>query len=190
MFCCVGEIVGYICCCCCFVVGQAYIRDLCDGFPPFLPQAFRVYMRRRGSRSPFRLDWFKPEDVVVDVSAPSWVDVMGNAASPPPWDGLPLPSDVLSGAARPDFNGLRLRDPKTFRCGNLHKFAHQWDSYMTGIEGYVVVKPWIHNGVHIPDFFERYTGVYKGRNFDSVVPPPMYFQNDNVRCSEFVDFIG
>ena len=108
------RIVSYICC---FVVGQAYIRDLCNDFPPFLPQAFKVYMRRCGPRSPFWLDWFKPEDVVVDPSAPTWVDVMGETGSPPPWDKLPLPSDVLSGAARPDFNGLRLRNPKLSDAG-------------------------------------------------------------------------
>ena len=147
-------------------------------------------MRRRGPRSPFQLDWFKPESVVVDGSAPTWVDVTGKAAPPPLLNQLPLPSDVLSGAVRPDFDGLRLRSPDTFRCGNLHQFPNQWDSFMTNIRGYDVVRPWIHKGVHIPDFFERYTGEYKGRSFDSVVPPPMYFQNDNERCAEFVDFVG
>ena len=78
---------------------------------------------------------------------------MGEAASFPPLNLLPL---------WPDFNGIRLRNPHTFRCGNLHQFANQWDSFMTGIKGYDVVKPWIHRGVHVPDFFEHYEGYTMG----------------------------
>ena len=103
---------------------------------------------------------------------------------------LPSPADVLSGAARPDFSGLRLRDPKSFRCGNLHYHADQWDAIMTGIRGYDTVKPWIHGGVHIPAFFRHYKGEFNGRHFDSAEPPCMYFQNDNIRCLEFKDFVS
>ena len=127
-----------------------------------LPQEFKVYMRSRGKRSPFQLDWFRPEDVVVDESPCTWVDLLGNPASPPRLDRLPKPADVLSGAARPDFNGLRLRNPNTFRCGMLHRHADQWDSFMTGIKGYDVVRPWIRRGVHLPDFFEHFKGEFKG----------------------------
>ena len=71
-------------------------------------------MRRRGSCSPFQLDWFKPEQVVVDVSASAWVNLLGNLASPPSYDQLPSPSDVLGGSVGPDFDGLRLRCPGLF----------------------------------------------------------------------------
>ena len=97
---------------------------------------------------------------------------------------------MLSGAARPDFNGLRLRDPESFRCGNLHYHADQWDEIMAGVRGYETVKPWIRNGVHIPSFFRHYKGEFNGRHFDSVEPPCMYFQNDNIRCLEFKDFVS
>ena len=147
-------------------------------------------MRIRGPRSPFKLDWFKPEEVVVDNSTPTWVDLQGNPASPPRLNNLPSPADVLSGAKLPDFAGLRMRNPNTFRCGELHQYAHQWDSLMTGVKGYDVVRPWIRRGVHLPDFFEHYKGEYKGRDFDSIYPPHMYFQNDNERCADFLDFIG
>ena len=115
---------------------------------------------------------------------------MGEKASPPLLADLPSPADVLSGAARPDFSGLRLRDPKSFRCGNLHYHADQWDAIMTGIKGYDTVKPWIHGGVHIPSFFRHYKGEFNGRHFDSAEPPCMYFQNDNIRCLEFKDFVS
>ena len=159
-------------------------------FLVFLPQAFKVYMRRRGRFSPFQLDWFRPEDVVVDSSPPTWVDVLGDPASPPLWGQLPLPSAVLDGSALPNFGGLRMRSPDAFRCGHLHQFADQWDSFMTGVRGYDVVRPWIRRGVHLPDFFEHYKGEFKGREFDSAVPPPMYFQNDNERIADFTGFVG
>ena len=60
---------------------------------------------------------------------------------------------------------------------------------MSGVKGYETVQPWIHKGVHLPDFFRHYKGVYKGQSFDSVIPPPICFQNDGVRCKEFKDFI-
>ena len=159
-------------------------------FLDFLPQAFTVYMRRRGRLSPFRLDWFRPEDVVVVCSPPTWVNVLGDPASLPLWDQLPLPSAVLDGSAPPDFGGLQLRSPDAFRCGHLHRFADQWDSFMTGVRGYNVVRPWICRGVHLPDFFEHYKGEFKGTGFASAVPPPMYFQNDNERIADFTGFVG
>ena len=113
-------------------------------------------MRRRGAKSPFQLEWFKPEEVAVVDSPCTWVDILGNPASPPRLNTLPSPEAVLSGAAQPDFSGIRLRNPDTFRCGMVHQFAHQWDSIMTGVKGYDVVRPWIHKGVHLPDFFEHF----------------------------------
>ena len=61
---------------------------------------------------------------------------------------------------------------------------------MTGLKGYDVICPWIHRGVHILDFFQHYKGVYKHCSFDSLVPPPMYFQNKYDRLGEFQDFVG
>ena len=121
---------------------------------------------------------------------PSWVNIFGEVASPPSLDLLPSPADVLSGALPPDFENIRLRDPKSFRNGNLHHHAHEWDSLMSGVKGYDTVRPWVHGGVHIPSFFQHYKGEFNGRLFDSAEPPCMYFQNDSVRCEEFKDFIS
>ena len=146
-------------------------------------------MQRRARRPQISLDWFDPSVVEVASSAPTWVDLLGAPASPPPLNRLPTPDEVLSGAAAPDFAGLRLRSPDTFRCGILHHFKHQWDSFMTGVKGYDVVRPWIHKGVHIPDFFQHYKGEFNGRSFDSVTPPPNVF-SERYGCSEFSGFCG
>ena len=145
-------------------------------------------MRRRARRPSVVIPGFDPSACRRQDRPPSWVDLLGRPASPPPLNRLPHPDQVLSGAAVPDFRDLRLRDPDSFRCGNLHQFAHQWDSFMTGVEGYDGVRPWIHGGVHLPDFLVPFKGELNGRSFDSDVPPPMLFQNDS-RCLDFKDFI-
>lgn len=116
------------------------------------------------------------------------MDLSGQPASPPDFSQLPHPDDVLAGRAPPDFGGLRLRSQDSFVCGNLHRFAEVWDRYMVGIPGYSLAQPWLRDGVHIPSFFQHYKGVFNSRNFDSDVPPHMYFQNSPI-CWEYRDFI-
>ena len=106
-----------------------------------LKQEFQRYMRRRASRPAIEIAGFDPASVVVDQSPSTWVDLFGQPASPPPLNKLPQPESVISGAALPYFEGLRLRNPATFRCGNLHQFAHTWDSFMGGVRGYEVIRP-------------------------------------------------
>ena len=122
------------------------------------PQDFALYLRRRAARPPLIIEGFDPASVLLNRSPSTWVNLEGSPASPPPLNRLPEPADVLSGAALPNFDDLRLRDPDTFRCGNLHQFAHTWDSLMAGVGGYGVIRPWIHSGVHIPSFFSTFRG--------------------------------
>ena len=157
--------------------------------PLIFAQDFSSYMRIRAWRKPIIVDGFDPASVNPPPHTPSWVDLLGAPAPRPSFDLLPDPDDVLSGAAAPRFDLLRLRDSDNFRCGNLHHFAGAWDSLMTGVPGYDVVRPWIHGGVHVPSFFQHYSGEFNGRKFDSDVPPPMYFQNDRERCLEFEGFV-
>ena len=145
-------------------------------------------MRRRSRRPAVFMPGFDPLSIRRLVRPPAWVDLLGRPASPPPLNRLPHPDRVLSGASVPDFHGLRLRDPSSFESGGLHRFAHQWDSFMMGQKGYETVRPWIHGGVHLPDFFQHYEGELNGRVFNSDVPPPMLYQNDS-RCLDFKVFI-
>ena len=133
-------------------------------------------MRRRNRRGLIVVENFDPASVTADVCPPIWVDLRGNVSSPPPLNVLPSPTDVLSGRVLPDFEGLRLRDPGHFRCGNLHQFANQWDHFMTGVRGYDIVRPWIREGVSVPSFFQHFKGEFNGRFFDSDVPPLCIFK--------------
>ena len=104
-------------------------------FFPLSSQALASFFRRR--RPPASLG-FNP--LAISGPAPSkevsWVDLSGIPAPPPVMASLPDPENVLSGLAAPDFDGLRLRSQDSFICGNLHRYAHVWDRYMTGVEGY------------------------------------------------------
>ena len=52
-----------------------------------------------------------------------------------------------------------------------------------------MVRKWLCEGVDMYDFFRPFQGSYRGRNFDSDIPPAMYFANAPV-CKEFVPFIN
>ena len=154
-------------------------------------QDFDLYLRRK-LRRPIVIPDFDPvaAAALFTEKEVSWLDLSGKPASPPSYSSLPCPADVLAGRAPPDFDGLRLRNPDSFVCGNLHRFARVWDATMDGFPGYDLVRPWIHNGVHIPSFFQRFTGPFgASRFFDSDTPPRMYFQNAPV-CADYVDFIS
>ena len=148
-------------------------------------------MRIRASRPPLPPREFDPLVAMGKSKSDSsaWVDLQGNPAAPPDFSSLPTPDDVLSGRCQPDFSGLRLRSQDDFVCGYLHRFVGVWDQYMKDIPGYDVVRPWLKDGVHVPSFFQHYTGLFNGRFFDSVIPPPMYFQNAPI-CWDYDDFIS
>ena len=76
-------------------------------------------MQRRDRRLPIKVPNFDPVAAVRRHRSPTWVDLGGASASPPPLNDLPTPDDVFSGAALPNFSGLRLRDPDNF---------FQWES--------------------------------------------------------------
>jgi hypothetical protein len=117
-----------------------------------------------------------------------WVDIDGVPALPPDFASLPTPAEVLSGAKAPDFGGLRLRDHTNFVSGLLPSYYETWRLVVGDLPEFGVVQSWLRGGVHIPSFFKHFKGVHNGRSFDSVIPPPMYFQNDT-KCFDWVEFI-
>jgi hypothetical protein len=159
---------------------------------PFFVQAFIRYMKIRDSR-PRVVD---PDFDPVAAAArrclspiQRWVNLSGAPASPPDFGSLPSPSDVLAGVSRPDFRGLRLRDPDAFISGSLPSFYGVWSEVMHGLSEFEVIRPWLRDGVHIPSFFKHFKGSHNGRVFYSSTPPPMYYQNDS-KCNDWVEFIS
>ena len=119
----------------------------------------------------------------------SWVGMSGKPAGAP--DGsAPDPVDVLAGIRQPDFDALRFRDPTVFVAGSLNYNAEAWQDVLAECHGAgQFVRGWLKHGVDFFDFFQHYRGEYRGRSFDSDIPPPMYFPNAP-NCRQFVSFIN
>ena len=71
----------------------------------------------------------------------------------------------------------------------MSSFFFTWKKVFAGLPEFGVVEHWLRDGVHLPSFFRHYEGNFNGRVLNSVVPPPMYFQNAPI-CQEYSDFIS
>ena len=71
----------------------------------------------------------------------------------------------------------------------MHDNPDLWDVVLEESEDGPVVSKWLRQGVDIFDFFQPFKGKYRGREFDSTVPPQMYFANAP-SCRDFVPFIN
>lgn len=119
----------------------------------------------------------------------SWVNMAGDAAEAP-GRSAPTAEDVLSGRCPPDFEALRFRDPNFFVAGGLHDHTGLWDSVLVECsEMGEQVRGWLQNGLDIFQFFQPFKGQYRARDFDSSIPPHMYFANAPI-CRDFVPFIN
>lgn len=119
----------------------------------------------------------------------SWLDIKGAVASAPS-SFAPTPADVLSGAKKPAFEALRFRNPDRFVAGGLHDQPELWDDILAEcpLNG-SRVRRWLRGKLDIFEFFQPFQGSYRGRHFNSSVPPPMYFPNAPI-CERFVPFIN
>ena len=48
---------------------------------------------------------------------------------------------------------------------------------------------WLEDGIDVGEFFRRFKGNFKGRNYDSEIPPRTYFQNAAI-CKKYSAFIS
>jgi len=74
---------------------------------------------------------------------------------------------------------IPLRDPASFVSGQLHDEVENWDTILHQVDDEYsdLVGGWIRNKVDIFDFFRPFKGYYKGKYYESDIPPPIVFQN-------------
>ena len=97
---------------------------------------------------------------------------------------------MIAGDALGDPTTLFFRDPTSFRTGELHRHYEQW-SEIVGQHPTVQQAEalhWIKEGVSISPHFRPFAGKFKNKSYDSQLPPPMSFAN-NQSCKEFSPFI-
>ena len=96
--------------------------------------------------------------------------------------------DVLRGDNSYNINKLPLRDPDNFVSGGLHNQVAEWRKILSsGVQDKEILT-YIENGVDVKSFFKHFKGNFKGRSYDSDVPPRQYFPNSG-SCKAFTSFI-
>lgn len=138
-------------------------------------------------------DWekfthFDPNAVLVRDS-PTWVTLGGTSLLPD--NPHPSAEDVVERNVSFNIDSLPLRDPEKFVAGQLQCNKEKWEMlFRESVEGDSVseVKSWISDGVDVASFFRHFKGNFKGKAYDSDMPPRQYFPNAPI-CKEYAQFI-
>ena len=96
-------------------------------------------------------------------------------------------------ASRPglaDLALLRFYDPSHFRAGNIHGKSYVWQNLISNSScGEVDLLEIIREGVRVEHFFRPFRGNFKGKAYDSDIPPPVVI-NNSATCARFSQFIS
>ena len=96
---------------------------------------------------------------------------------------------VLSGNNSYDINKLPLRDPDAFVSGGVHNDVDEWRKVLSsGVKDQEVLS-YIEQGDDVTSFFKQFKVNFKGKSYDSDMPPRQYFPNSS-SCKEFTSFIA
>ena len=125
----------------------------------------------------------------------NWVDWLGNSAGVGTGVAvLELSKDEIDRICHGDRLGdpatLRFRDPVNFRAGEVHNCYHQWQDII-GVSlspQQIQVLKWIKDKLSIFEYFQPFSGSFKGKQYSSDYPPSEHFRN-NTSCKPFADFV-
>jgi hypothetical protein len=142
---------------------------------------------KRGKVSPPIPRWeldanFDPLSVMNDRVYEEWCNYAGEEVQPSPLS--PSAESVSKKEGIFDLNYLPFRNPSTFVAGGLHNHLDEWERITSNPE----VLDWIRHGVDVTQYFKHFKGNFKGKAFDSDIPPQAIFPN-NESCKIFGDFI-
>ena len=118
-----------------------------------------------------------------------WCDINGEPLS---FVGPTVPPQlVVRDPSLANLAQLRFRNPDSFQASSLHNHVDFWENLISST-GYscpqVSLLQIIREGVKVYDFFRPFKGNFKGRRYDSAVPPVSVFPNSPC-CRQFYDFI-
>ncbi|XP_069129670.1 uncharacterized protein [Argopecten irradians] len=131
---------------------------------------------------------FNPYAVNVR-DGPTWVTLKGRSLSPSTLHSSA--EDVVNRGMEFDIDGLPLRDPDNFVAGQLHDNIENWETIFSKSSGNDMVdsvRSWIAEGVDVVSFFRHFRGNFRGRPYDSALPPRQFFPNAPI-CKDHIDFI-
>ena len=125
----------------------------------------------------------------------NWVDWLGNPVGVSTGvTVLDLPDGEIDQIFRGEKLGdpaiLRFRDPGCFRAGEIHKYSDQWKQIAGDSPSpqQAQVLKWIEDEVSIFEYFQPFSGNFKGKQYSSERPPSEHFKN-NLSCKPLADFV-
>ena len=142
-------------------------------------------------RSPFSQDFAVALRAILALPSRDvkWCDINGEPLS---FVGPTVPAELVSkDPSLADLAQLRFRHPDYFQAGSLHNHVDFWEDLFSSA-GYtcpqVDLLQIIREGVRVDSFFRHFKGNFKGKSYDSAVPPISIFPNSPC-CHQFTDFI-
>ena len=110
-------------------------------------------------------------------------------SSLPTYDPFKLVEYLSTGncKARPD--DVIIRDSEYFVAGELHYHYKTWEHILRGFHKRDEILRYIREGVSVHDFFQHFKGDFRGKTYDSDLPPKSFFPNNRI-CDKFADFIS
>ena len=98
-------------------------------------------------------------------------------------------SEVTSDVTKASAEDVSFRDLDYFVAGKVHNHYHTWEQILYGFHKKEEVLKYISKRVSVFDFFKPFKGDFKGKSYDSQLPPRMFFENNKI-CNEYEDFIS
>ena len=103
---------------------------------------------------------------------------------------VPPPDLVASRPGVADLALLRFYDPSHFRAGNIHGKSYVWQNLIPNSPcGEVDLFEIIRERVRVEHFFRPFRGNFKGRAYDSDIPPPVVIIS-SATCAKFSQFVS
>ncbi len=119
---------------------------------------------------------------------PAWVDFRGKAFRDPAYNHRSAET-VAAGQETADIAAVPFRDPNHFVSGQLHRFYTEWDKILPVNDIGQKARGWILEGVDVSCFFREFKGSFKGKEYDSRAPPPL-FQPNAKNCENYENFVS
>ena len=110
-----------------------------------------------------------------------WCSFEGKPSSSAIQKPLSFISEVTSGVTK-----VSVEDDY-FITAEVHNQYHMWEQILHGFHKKEVLK-YISKGMSVFNFFKPFKGDFKGKSYDSQLPPKMFFKNNKI-CNEYEDLL-
>ncbi len=97
----------------------------------------------------------------------------------PTHDPFRLVKSLASGDCKARPGDVIIRDPEYFVAGELHYHYETWERILHGFHKRDEILRYIREGVSVHDFFQHFKGDFKGKTYDSDLPPKSFFSKQS-----------